>query len=304
MTIERRAVAAREQWLQWRKSDLTASDLGAVAGVDEYRSPLAVYAEKRGLITPEENALMRRGRWFESAAASALRERLDDWAIENPHAYFREVETRLACTPDRFGYPPSGELVNIQIKTIAAPSFENWNGTPPLSYQIQTAAEGYLVDAARSLLAVLVVSTYGAELELFDIPRHPAAEEKCRQLAVEFWRNMEAGLMPSPDYRRDGDVIAAMHPAHVPAKLADLSADNRLHEILPRRAELKAAINKATEEVATIDAELRDKLGDAEGGELPGWKLSLKLQHRKESITPAWSGRVLRVTDRREKGEQ
>lgn len=304
MTIERRAVAAREQWLQWRKADLTASDLGAVAGVDEYRSPLAVYAEKRGLIIPEENALMRRGRWFESAAASALRERLDDWTIENPHAYFREVETRLACTPDRFGYPPSGELVNIQIKTIAAPSFENWNGTPPMSYQIQTAAEGYLTGAARSLLAVLVVSTYGAELELFDIPRHPAAEEKCRQLAVEFWKNMEAGLMPAADYRRDGDVIAALHPAHVPAKLLDLSSDNRLHEILPRRAELKAAIKSASEEVEAIDAELRDKLGDAEAGELPGWKLSLKLQHKKEFVSPAWSGRVLRVTDRREKGEQ
>jgi predicted phage-related endonuclease len=304
MTIERRAVAAREQWLQWRKTDLTASDLGAVAGVDDYRSPLAVYAEKRGLIIPEETPLMRRGRWFESAASSALSETLEGWTIENPHAYYREVETRLACTPDRFGYPPSGELVNIQIKTIAAPSFEAWEGIPPLSYQIQTAAEGYLVDAARSLLAVLVVSTYGAELELFDVPRHAAAEEKCRQLALEFWRNMEAGLMPAADYRRDGGIIAAMNPHAVPAKVADLSSDNRLHEILPRRAELKAVIKTAVEEVETIDAELREKMADAETGELPGWKLSLKMQQRKESIMPAWSGRVLRVTDRRKGGDQ
>lgn len=303
MTIERRAVAARDQWLQWRRDDLTCSDLGAVAGVDEYRSPLAVYAEKRGLIIPEETPIMRRGRWFESAAVAALHETLDGWTFERPHAYYREVETRLGGTPDLFGFPPSGELVNIQIKTVAGPSFEAWQGTPPMSYQIQTAAEAYLVDAARSLLAVLVVTTYGAELELFDVPRHAAAEEKCRELARGFWRNMDAGLMPSPDYRRDGDIIAALNPEHVKDKVADFSADNRLHEILPRRADLKAQIKAATEEVETIDAELRDKLGDAERGELPGWKLSLKLQHRKESISPAWSGRVLRVTDRR-KGEQ
>jgi putative phage-type endonuclease len=75
MTIERYKVHDRDEWLALRAHDLTASDIGAAAGVDPYKSPLALYAEKIGMLMPQaDNNAMRRGRWLEAAVLSAIRE--------------------------------------------------------------------------------------------------------------------------------------------------------------------------------------------------------------------------------------
>ena len=61
----------RQQWLELRMRDITASDVGAVCGVSPYRNNSAakVWALKKGLIPPdEETSRMRAGRWFEPAA--------------------------------------------------------------------------------------------------------------------------------------------------------------------------------------------------------------------------------------------
>ena len=54
MAIEKRLITNRAEWLEWRTHDLTASDVAAVAGASPYKSALAVYGEKAGLILPQE----------------------------------------------------------------------------------------------------------------------------------------------------------------------------------------------------------------------------------------------------------
>src|SRR5687767_8539180 len=63
--------SARERWLAERRELLTASDVAAVLGVDPRRSPLSVYAEKRGLLEVAETPWMRWGRRVEGAIAEA-----------------------------------------------------------------------------------------------------------------------------------------------------------------------------------------------------------------------------------------
>ena len=41
---------SREEWLAERRKSLGGSDMGAVLGLNKYRSPYAVWAEKTGLI--------------------------------------------------------------------------------------------------------------------------------------------------------------------------------------------------------------------------------------------------------------
>ena len=80
--IERRQIFGRSEWLAWRKSYLTASDIGAAAGLDEYKVRLRLFAEKRGTV-PDivETGAMRRGRLFESAALAYLQEMHPLWEI-------------------------------------------------------------------------------------------------------------------------------------------------------------------------------------------------------------------------------
>jgi putative phage-type endonuclease len=302
--IERRPITSRAEWLDWRRQFLCASEIASAAGLDEYRTPLQVYAEKTGIkLAGAENAAMRRGRLFEGAAIEYLAEEHPDWRIIRPKLFLADREHRLGATPDALLEVPDdpAALINCQIKTVNRHAFERWNGQPPIGYQLQVATENMLLDAARGILAVLVMSAYDAELVLFDVPRHAEAEARIRGLALRFWENIAAGRRPAPDYERDAATIAALFPKGEPGSVLDLGGDNRLAEILPEREFLKDRIDGDKKQVDALDAEIKDKLGDAEAAELPGWRISLKQEQHREYTVPASSRRVLRVKQLKEK---
>lgn len=295
--IEKHPIVDRASWLQMRRADLTASDLGAVTGVDQYRSALSVFADKRGLTITNESPIMQRGRWLEAAAAEALIECYPHWRILNPKLYIRDPAIRLGCTPDRLAEDEDEPgIINLQIKSVSRPTYEKWDGKPPLSYLLQTCAEGMLVDARTSFLAVLVISTFEADLVLHEVPRHKGAENRIRQTAVDFWADMEAGRVPKPDFRRDHETISALYSQPIKDKAADLSRSNRIREVLEEREAVKARMKEDAETVQALDAEIKHQLGDCESGELPGWRLSWKVQTRKAYQVPESTSRVLRVT--------
>jgi putative phage-type endonuclease len=300
--VERRPISSRIEWLQWRQSLLCASEIGAVVGVDPFRTGLGVYSEKAGLLPAQPDApILRRGRWLEHAAIAALREEQADWRIVQPNVFLIDGENRLGATPDALTEDESGELVNIQIKSTSPAAFERWDGHPPVAYQLQVAAENMLLDAARGLLVVFVVEPYSARLEYFDVPRHAPAEARIRALATEFWSNIAAGRRPAPDYTADGETIRTLYPprADVPAPL-DLTTDNRIGTLLEERERLKETIKTATEDCEALDAELIDKLAGAERAIADGWRVSYRMQHRNEYTVAAKDFPALRVTKTKE----
>jgi len=295
--IEIRPITSREQWLEWRREALTASDIGAVARVDPYRSALQVYAEKVEFIPLPENTLMKRGRMFEAAAVEYLREEHPDWEVTRPNAFYIDTEAKIGCTPDALVTTNDGRGLNCQIKTISQPTFDRWEGVPPVGYVLQTACENALLEADGGLLAVLSVSTFDAELHLFEVPRHEAAEQRIRNLAIDFWANVAARRYPAPDYERDAAIIAHLYPPRpeVAAPL-DLSTDNRIYRVLEDRDRLNSEIKEAEASVKALNAELVDKLRGAEAALADGWKITHKITRRGEYVVPAKEFPVLRVT--------
>lgn len=299
MTIERFRITDRAAWLQWRAADLTASDIAAVAGVDEYRTALQVYGEKTGRLMPQgETNLMRRGRWMEGAALIAFRELRPDWHIVPAGIYIRDPELRIGATPDFIAEPPDENvLVNVQVKTVTRAAHERWEGRPPLGYQLQTLTEGLLLDAARSELACLVLDTYSADMIFYDVPRHPKAEAELVRIAREFWANIAAGKMPKPDYKRDAGVLAELYPpdATEPAP-RDLTGDNRLLEVLEQRDELQRVLGASEAAKKALDAEIVEKLAGSTSAIARGWKIKRTMVNVKERLQPAYEYPRMTVT--------
>lgn len=294
--VERHPVAGG-QLHPLRATDLTCSELGAAAGVDPYRTQLALYAEKTGQLRPAiDNLMMRRGRWLEPAVIAAIREIHPDWEVRKCNVYLRDPEIRLGGTPDAVALTGEDNLINLQLKVISKPVFERWDGQPPTGYMLQTLGEGMLMDVVASKIVCLVIDTYSAELFEFPVSRHPAAEDRVRALAVEFWDNVEHHRVPRVDLARDADTIAQLYPAPVPEKVIDLSTDNLLPDLLHERAGLKQGITVAEKRVGEIDTDIKAKLGDAEKAVVPGWRISWGLINRKETVQKATSFRQLRVT--------
>lgn len=298
MTVERHPITDKQEWLGWRRQDLTASEIGAVAGCSPYKTPLEVHGQKRGWL-PEaaDNAAMQRGRLLEKPALEMLQERRPEWTVVQPNTYLRDPDLRLGGTPDAIAYTSDGESM-IEVKSMMESVFDrDWQDGPPLFVELQTLTNAMLWGTGRGVVVALVIDRWAnLELYVFDVPRNAAAEHKIQEIAQRFWRDFEAGIEPRADYRRDAEVLAQLRkPVHDTPTL-DLSSDNRLPDLLAERAELLQSSKNTEARLDEIKAELVDKMAGYRRATVPGWKLSNTMTHRAERLVRASEFAVLRVT--------
>jgi len=306
--IERRTITSRDEWLTWRKQDVTASVVGALFGVHPYTTSLRIYAEKRGVeFADADNKTMRRGRWLEPAVATAVEEERPDWKLRAPKVYLRDPDLRLGCTPDYFIDGDPRGLGVLQCKTVAPSVYaRDWLGGSEIPFWIvlQTLTECMLSDAAFGVVAVLLVDPHAMEVAILDVPRHPPSEEKIATAVRSFWLCVGTGIEPDPDFSRDAEVIKALMPRETPGKKIDFSGHNELPAMLEERAALMRHIKEGEARCVEIETQVKFLMGDAEiGNGLPDWRLTYKVEHRNAYTVPAKDPRVLRIKDKRPQAE-
>lgn len=303
MAVERIPITSRAQWLELRRQDITASDIAAICGLSPYKSALRVWAEKVGEVAETgETKAMRRGRWLETSALTALAEERPEWSIKQPFVYLRDPEARIGATPDAIASTPDGSRTIIQCKVVSRPIFDaGWQDGPPIAYQLQTLTEAMLWGAQRAVVAALVIDTFSAELEIFPVERHAGAEAKIRETAASFWSDVAAGRQPAADYSRDSDLLKELYRPKVGVEPVDLSTDNFMHELLAEREMLSGNVKADKYRLEQINAEITDKLKGATVGLCGPWKISNTMAHRKEHIVKAVDFPMLKVTRIKEK---
>ena len=298
--IERRPITDREQWLQWRRQDVTASRVGALFGVHPYETALRLYAEKRGVMFDEiDNKTMRRGRWLEPAVAKAVEELRPDWKLEAPNVYLRDPEIRLGATPDFFIHGDPRGLGVLQCKTVAPSVYiRDWFGGLEIPFWVvlQNLSETMLTGAEFGVVAALLIDPHSMECAILDVPRHPGGEEKIRTAVKNFWLAVENGIEPDPDFARDSEIVKLLNPRETPGKSIDLAGNNELPAMLDERAALINAIKMADERKTEIESKIRYLMADAETATgLPDWRISLRTTDFKGYEVKPRSQRVLRI---------
>jgi putative phage-type endonuclease len=154
----------REQWLARRRELITASDVAAILGEDPRRGPLAVYAEKIGVLEPEENRAMRRGRRLEPVIAEEYSEEtgrpvfpLDPYDI----AIHPDVKW-MGATRDRetAGCEQNPGLADgrapLELKGVAGSNVRAWRDDPPAYFQIQVQIQMACTGAQWGSLTALL----------------------------------------------------------------------------------------------------------------------------------------------------
>lgn len=290
MTLARetREITSTGEWLSWRERDITASRVAALFDAHPYMTRDQLAATIRGAAVEEKNEVdLRRGRVFENAIGAAIAEDRPEWALRKANTYHRLPDHRLGCTPDYFAEIGERRLV-VQTKAVNPFEWNRWAGHPPLGYLLQVACESLVIGADDGVLAVMVTSG-NFPVFYFDVPRHEAAEKRILDAVAEWWRAFDAGEIASPA------PIEAIAAELDDGSHKDLSADNMMPGLLAERAELKATVSAAEKRLGGIDYEIKNRIGPARTAYVPGWALSFKSQHRKETIIPAAEIRVLRV---------
>lgn len=281
---EAREITSTGDWLRWRRIDMTASRVAALFDAHPYLTRDQLVAEFRGEPRPAPNAAMRRGRILEHAIIAAVAEDHPDWRVRKATTYHRLPDHRLGATPDCW----LDDDGLIQCKTVAPYEWEKWQGRVPLAYTLQTLTELLVTGRARGVLAVMVCSsTY--PVHLYDVPRHPAAEQRILDAVAEWWRAFDAGR--APEGASSAEIAADLDDG----SHRDLSGDNLLPSLLPERARLKAEAGAIERRLKEVDYEIKQRIGAARTAWLPGWLVKYPTLHRKEYTVQAGDYRRLEI---------
>lgn len=308
--INQQAIKDRSEWLSWRRNFINASEVAILAGYNKYKSPKRLYLEKIGEISePESNAAMRRGLDLEDVVIKNAQRAHPDWDIFKPEIYFSDPHSRLGCTPDAIAVADDEHII-IQGKVISRTVFErdfpldevNGGRSPPMMYVLQTLAEVMVTGYDHGILAVLVMGEFATDNDYheFVIPRHSGTETRIREIVAQYWDDVENGRDFKADYTKDAKLLAALFPPDDTVEPLDLTADNRLAEILSIREDRKVRIKEDTDVCEAIDAEIKEKLHGSTKAITSEWKISHVMTHRKEYIVPAKSFPTLRITRTKE----
>lgn len=301
MPIEQHRVTDRALWLERRKQAVNASEIGALFGCHPYKTQFGLYAEKTGIASGgmPDNAVLRRGRLLESAAAEAVRELRPNWVIEKALDYLYCPERRMGATPDFFVRCPQRGLGVLQTKVVSRDIFErDWTPElPPAWINLQVQQEMLLAGVTWGAIGALIVDPWKWPCWVYEQDAHRILHSAMEARVSQFWESIASGEAPAMDYGRDGDVLKIVAPQDN-GEILDLRSDNRIPEVLARREALKALIagtKPHLEELEALETEIKAKLGQALGARLPGWEVKCPTVIRKAYIVKETTYRKLSV---------
>lgn len=268
MTVERIPVTSREQWLDVRSRDVTASVVAALRpGLHPYTSRLKIYKQHTGFEFPKvEGVRLERGLLLEYAIAERVRQERPEWTIEPAGVYLRDPDLRLGATPDFFITDDFGRRGILQTKLSIPSVFEHaWkdeNGTvaPPMWIRLQALTEAMLEDAEFGVIAVWIDHPFRNDIHIFEFDRHAAAEAAVRADVKQFWRDVELGNEPEAAGAVDSELVGLMYPEAKLLEHIDLSHDNYLAVALAQRERLKADVKAKLAEIEDIETNLKAKM--------------------------------------------
>lgn len=176
----------REAWLAARNALITASDVGAIMGHNEYRSRAEVINEKMGLGEAfAGNERTELGLALEPWIAEQATKRYGWPLVAHGSLIFDPECPDLGATPDYTMSTPWGDAT-VQIKASTVREYETvkkYGGQPPLNYQLQVQAELACLGYQHGVL--LVFHTASLCIRAYYLPRHDGAIASIREAARE-----------------------------------------------------------------------------------------------------------------------
>ena len=290
----------RDDWLQWRRQGLGASDIGALLGLSSYSSPWSLWAEKVGLRPARETTERQQmGHDFEPVIAQLFTRRTGLYVAGEQTWCQNPAEPWMRCTADGFvfdGQPDEGEAhIKLSLGGFEAKTDGRFgwpDGVPP-AYQAQCQWSMAVTGLDRWFVAVLFS---GWRFDVFEVKRDDEDIAFMRRRARDFWfDHVVAGNPPPTDGSQATlDALAEVYPEHTPSTSVEL--DDEARGALASYEEAAREIKQWTMRKDRARAHLEAALGDAEEGCVDGVRVcSWRSQHRDAYTVAESNFRVFRT---------
>lgn len=252
----------RENWLRERKTYVGGSDIGAIVGVNPYRSCLDVYLEKvsEGVIESNTSEAAYWGNTLEGVIAKEYAKRTG-YSVEKPVGLIRHKEySFIACNIDYWVVDEDGHSHILECKTAnqlkAQLWGEEWTNQIPDSYQMQVAYYGAITGVKKVDVAVLIG---GQEFRIYRYIRDVEVEKKVIEVAKKFWNDYVAkGIPPKAESKED---MAKLFPK---GNGLEVRADELIIEKISSLQALKARSEEITKEMNCLQLDIKSYMQENE----------------------------------------
>lgn len=272
----------RDDWHEWRRQGIGASDVPAILGLSRYASPFSVWAEKTGLIQPDrtDSDYADFGRWAERMVAPWFEERTGLHIAGEQMWLSHEAKTWMRCTVDGLVFEtPEGCLLDDalgphEIKT-RNPS-RRYDELPP-DIDAQVAWQMLVTEKRNAWVSVL----HGRRLEIYPVELDEADAAFILARVTAFWHDhVLGGVAPDLDgHDATLAALAAVYPSSVPGKTVDI---DECADALRLLREAKRWVKAAATLEDSAKAVLTWAMGDGAVGLIDGDKaLTIGTQTRK-----------------------
>ena len=267
---------SREEWLRERKKRIGGSDAAAIVGLSAYSSPYSVWADKTGRLQDKEDTeAMRIGRDLEQYVADRFCEATGK-KVQRRNAILINPKYPFAhANVDRLVV---GEDAGLECKTTSVLNVKHFKeGVDfPERYYCQCVHYLAVTGCQRLYLAVLVL---GEGLHCYTLERDEDEIRALMEAEERFYNDYVATDCPPPvdGTEATSEAISATFHGGDGGTVALIGREILIREYM----DIKAGIKAQEERLGEIENILKADIGDADGGECEGFKVSWKPQTRK-----------------------
>lgn len=300
------------EWLALRDTDLTSTEVSALFGVSPYATEYELWHRKTGQLVAEFEGNERTvwGNRLESAIAYGVAEDLG-LIVEPFKVYVRLPEHRLGASFDFkvVGLVDGAEENEyrdlfrrhscgiLEVKNVDGLVFrrgwmdEDGAVEAPAHIELQIQHQMLCTGMKWGICAPLIAgNTPRPFYRLADEKVHAAIFKK----VDAFWKSVDDGKAPKPNYAEDADTIAALL-LNDDGEQLDMTEDDHFDEVCAAYKSAAADEKEAKSRKDAAKGEILDMMGAAAGAKAAHYKVSAKTRKGSDGkpITPDMLGQVI-----------
>jgi putative phage-type endonuclease len=261
--------------LELRRGRISATDVGPIFGVDQYRGPFEVWADKHGHAPPfEPTGRMLMGKDLEQGivkAYSRITGRLVQWKDET---VVHPTRSWMAASPDALVYAGDRVERTVDAKLVFWDQRRKWEVEPPEGVQFQM----WWQMAVTNCEVCDVAAWLGDDApRIYTIERNHEAERVMISKCEEWHRRYVLGdeIPPISGSKTAAVWLQQAFPKHARPDMREATEEEIA--LLEEYAEVRLLRQDSTEQCDKLENRIKLAIGDREGLEWPGGQFTWRL---------------------------
>lgn len=260
------------QWLRERQCGIGGSDVGAILGVNKYKTPFEVYLEKTEPITEvgEQSESAYWGDQFEEVVAKEFEKRTGKKVRRDRKHYKHSDYPFMVANIDR---KVVGENAILECKTANQYLANEWQDDEvPASYLLQVQHYLFVTGAEVGYIAVLIG---GQKFVWKEVQRDEELIEVIIEAEKEFWKMVQDKTPPALDGSSAAEkYLKERYKEAEEDKAIELGFEYK--DKIKTYLDMKVQLKNFETQVKELENQIKFEIGNAEYAHAPGYSLSWK----------------------------